>query len=83
MKVFVVTHNKKTGGRVRGVFFTKKAAEEYIRPGIVAETIPCGDCGHPKPNPEYDPLEAWKSCLAIGEWTVEGDQNENTNADSR
>lgn len=71
MKVFIVTHNNKTGGRVRGVFFTKQAAEEYVRPGIVAKTIKCGDCGQQKPNPKYDYLEAWKSCLEIREWTIE------------
>jgi len=74
MKVFVVTHNTRTGGRVRGVFFTKQAAEEYIRPGVVVETIKCGGCGQQKPNPEYDPLEAWKDNLLITEWKVEGDQ---------
>lgn len=73
MKVFVVIHNKRTGSRVRGIFFKKEEAKKYVRPGIVKKTIPCSDCGQSKPNPEYDSLEAWKSCLEIQEWTIEGE----------
>jgi hypothetical protein len=73
MKVFVVTHNNRAGGRVRAIFFTREAADEYVRPGKIKKTIKCGDCRQQKPNPEYDHSKAWKSCLEIEQWTVEGE----------